>query len=330
MLDLSVIIPVYNGEKLLKRCLDSVFSQTSSYRYEVLIVDDGSEDASIKIVESYLNTNDNPNLNPNVRLLRQQNGGPAKARNWGMKEAKGRYIALLDADDYWEDSYIEKTVSFLDEHPECVAVSVVCKNIAVSGVSYTPACYDCTLNKGNAYVIDDFYDNWAKECHVGTCSTTMKTEVAQKVLMREDLRISEDYEFWLMIAGFGKWGMILEPLYVSDGTDAITSQKAWLSRMKRRWENAPSLVDWEARIVQQWPSLKDRESFRWAEGRVSRNLTYCQLLSGRERLARQEALTYGAYFIPDPIGKLMNVCKATAISWWLLCRYLRYREYHRF
>ena len=180
------------------------------------------------------------------------------------------------------------------------------------------------------FIIDKFYSFWAKWCHVGTCSTTMKTEVAKAVLMREDLRISEDYEFWLMIAGRGQWGMIPEPLYVSDGTSAIDSQVTWMNRMKRRWENAPALKDWESRIVRTYPELKASEDFRWAEGRVSRNLTYCQILSGRDELARQESLQYGAYFVKDTIGRLMNLCKWTPSSWKLLCAFLRYREEHRF
>ncbi len=352
MIDLSVVIPVYNGELLLCRCLYSVVKQKTKYSFEIIVVDDGSSDGTLAVAEKFRNETlryDNENRNClGIRILKQKNEGPAKARNWGMKEAQGRYVALLDADDYWEDSYIEKTVRFLDENPQCVAVNVVCKNIAVSGVSYTPSNLNPNDNpnpnlndsekkytldnkiKKAPFIIDKFYSYWAKWCHVGTCSTTMKAEEARAVLMREDLRISEDYEFWLMLAGRGPWGMIPEPLYVSDGTAAIDSQEAWMNRMKRRWENAPSLESWESRIVKAYPDLKNTEDFRWAEGRVARNLTYCQLLSGRDRLARQEALKYGAYFVKDPIGKLMNLCKWTPLSWNLLCLFLRYREEHRF
>ncbi|WP_244440383.1 hypothetical protein [Bacteroides rodentium] len=66
-----------------------------------------------------------------------------------------------------------------------------------------------------------------------------------------------------------------------------------------------------------------------ARGRISRNLTYCQLLSGRLALSRQEALKYGKYFTKDPIGKLMNMAKHTPATWWMLAKLLQYREYHR-
>lgn len=331
--DISIIVPVYNASKLIKRCIDSIFAQRGYYLYEVLFVDDGSTDDSVTIIESY--------NNPCFHVFRQQNAGPSVARNKGVYEAQGRYVAFIDADDYWEDDYIKKTVSFLDQYKDCVAVSVVCKNIAISGKSYNPNCY--SEKKGIGFVnnesgdsthvpliLSDFYTYWANYCHVGTCSTTMKADVAKQVLMREDLRISEDYEFWLLLASYGKWGIIPEPLYVSDGTGTIVSQEAWLARMKRRWENAPAIEEWERRIIARKPEMKTNGSYMRAIGRVSRNLTYCQLLSGRTKLARSEALKYGRYFTKDAIGKLMNMAKWTSMTWWILCSFLRYREYHRF
>lgn len=332
-IDISVIIPMYNASVLLRRCLDSILAQEGNYTYEVLLVDDGSTDDSVDIIKSY--------NNPHFRLFQQENAGPAKARNRGVQEAKGRYLTFIDADDYWEDTYIDKTVRFLEQQEDCVAVSVVCKNISVGGNGYNPRSYmeeegiGYVRDEGIAFVckpfvLRDFYTYWADECHVGTCSTTMKTEVAKQVLMREDLRVSEDYEFWLLLASYGKWGIIPEPLYVSDGTGTLVNQEAWLARMKRRWENAPAIEVWEHRIIDRNPELKENESYKRAIGRVSRNLTYCQLLSGRTQLARTEALKYGNYFTKDTIGKLMNLAKWTPLTWWLLCKFLQYREYHRF
>ena len=168
---------------------------------------------------------------------------------------------------------------------------------------------------------------WATYCHVGTCSTTMRTDlVRQAGGMRTDLRVTEDYEFWLFLSTFGKWGLIPEVLYVSDGGD-VTQSQGWLSKMERRWNNAPSIAEWEKRIVTRLPELS--VSYQQARGRVSRNLTYCQLLSDRLDLSRHEALRYGKYFIKDPIGKLMNLAKYTPLTWWMLAKFLKYREYHR-
>ncbi len=320
-MDLSIIIPVYNAIPLLERCLDSIFSQYTHYAYEVILVDDGSTDDSVEVIKT--------RKEPNIVLYQQANAGPAAARNKGVELAKGRYVTFIDADDYWNDGYIEQTVTFLEKHQECVAVSVTCKNIAsfANAPSYNPSWMDET-QKESPFVIDDFFSYWAKYCHVGTCSTTMrKVLVTEARGMRLDLRVTEDYEFWNYLSTFGQWGMIPEVLYVSDGGD-VTAQQGWVRKMEKRWYNAPAISEWEKRIVKQLPAELP-QSYKMVQGRVSRNLTYCQLLSGRLALSRQEALKYGKYFTKDSIGKLMNMAKYTPVSWWMLAKFLQYREYHR-
>ncbi|MBE5696076.1 MAG: glycosyltransferase family 2 protein [Bacteroides sp.] len=320
-IDLSVIIPVYNAVPLLERCLNSIFTQTTQYSYEVILVDDGSTDNSVEVIKA--------RPERNIVLHQQSNAGPAAARNKGMELAKGRYVTFIDADDYWEDKYIEESVSFLDVHLECVAVTVGCKNISSLGghVSYNPIWLseDVVIEP---YVIRDFFAEWACDCFVGTCSTTIRREVAlQSGGMRTDLRVSEDYEYWNYISTFGRWGLIPKVLYISDGGDVTWSQ-GWLNKMKCRWANAPALSVWECRIVATF-DMEMSDSYKMVQGRVSRNLTYCQLLDGRLALSRSEALKYGEYFIKDPIGKLMNLAKYIPLTWWMLAKFLQYREYHR-
>ena len=329
-MDLSIIIPVYNAALLLNRCLDSIFNQSTHYSYEVILVDDGSTDNSVDVIKG--------RKEKNIILFQQQNAGPSAARNKGVEMANGRYVTFIDADDYWEDGYIESLIGFLDGNEECVAVSCVCKNLALGkAVSYNPCSaleYSSVLNEegkrvAEPFVLNDFYSYWAKECHVGTCSTVIRYDVAKNSGgMRTDLRVSEDYEYWFTIASMGKWGIVPKILYVSDG-DVVTSANGWLNKMKKRWDNAPAIEEWEKRIIALSPSLRDCEGYRMAVGRVSRNLTYCLLLSGRISLARQEALKYGDYFTKDAIGKLMLLCRGNKLLWRLLCKFLTYREYHR-
>lgn len=99
-MDLSIIIPVYNAEALLERCLDSIFNQTTQYSYEVILVDDGSTDDSVEVIKTRKESN--------ITLLQQKNEGPSAARNNGVKTAQGRYCAYLDADDYWEQGLSRK------------------------------------------------------------------------------------------------------------------------------------------------------------------------------------------------------------------------------
>lgn len=319
-IDISVVIPVYNAEALIRRCLDSILAQKGDCTLEVLLVDDGSTDDSVAVIESY--------HNPRFRVFRQQNAGPAKARNKGLQEAKGKYVCYLDADDYWEDSFFEKTVNFLETHPACIAVTVGQKHLTVSGEHAAPACIN---QYKEPTVINDFFGFWGRWMHVCTGSIMIRTDVAKQTGgQREDLRITEDLEFWALLATYGRFGFIPKILFTSDGTEQVKSAKDWLQKMEIRWKNAPSIENWEQRIVAHAPSLAQAESYQVARGRISRNLTYCQLLSGRTALARSEAMKYGRYFTKDAIGKLMNIAKWTPVTWWGLCRLLKYREAHRF
>ena len=315
-MDLSIIIPVYNKSKLINRCLDSIFKQTTIHSYEVVLVDDGSTDDSVELIKA--------RTEGNIILCEQQNAGPSVARNKGVELSHGKYCAYLDADDYWGDGFIEKTVSFLEEHDDCVAVNVAQRHLTLSGEHVAPVCYN---EYSKPFVLDDFFSFWATYMHVCTGSVVIRSEVIKQIGgMRTDLRITEDLEFWALVSTYGSWGFIPEILFVSDGMETITNQAEWLKKMQIRWNNAPSVTDWEKRIVKR---ANQTEEYKKARGRIARNLVYCQLLSGRERLARREAKLYGQNFTNDAIGKLMNFARRIPLMWWLLCKFLKYREWHR-
>lgn len=92
LVELSIIIPVYNGEKFLKDCIDSVLNQRTKYSFEVICVDDGSTDSSFTILQSYANDS-------RIKIIEQENKGISSARNTGLKKAKGKYVMLVDNDD---------------------------------------------------------------------------------------------------------------------------------------------------------------------------------------------------------------------------------------
>ena len=96
----SVIIPVYNAEKYLEKCLDSVTRQTLS-EMEIICVDDGSADSSLEILERYAASD------PRILIKRQQNLFAGAARNNGMDTAKGKYLVFWDSDDYFEKNALE-------------------------------------------------------------------------------------------------------------------------------------------------------------------------------------------------------------------------------
>lgn len=108
-MDISIIVPVYNVEAYLKECLNSLLNQDFNGEYEIVCVNDGSTDNSLKILKEYEQINDK------IVLIDQKNKGLSGARNTGFKNAKGKYIMFLDSDDYLKHN---KVTSLLYEEVE--------------------------------------------------------------------------------------------------------------------------------------------------------------------------------------------------------------------
>lgn len=113
---ISVIVPIYNSDKYLSECLDSLINQT--YRnLEIILVDDGSKDRSINICKKYAE------LDKRISVIQQKNGGSTKARKEGLKAAKGEYIAFIDSDDWVELCFFERLHHFLTTYNVDMVVS---------------------------------------------------------------------------------------------------------------------------------------------------------------------------------------------------------------
>lgn len=107
----SVIVPVYNAEKFIREAMDSVRAQTYE-NWELLLVEDGSSDGSVDVITGYIAETQETR----IRLIRQpSNQGAARARNRGVREAAGRYITYLDADDLWMPEKLEHELRFMEE-----------------------------------------------------------------------------------------------------------------------------------------------------------------------------------------------------------------------
>lgn len=104
----SIVFPVYNCEKYLERCVDSVRNQTYQ-RIELILVDDGSKDSSATIIKKYMD------IDCRVIGIFQDNQGPSVARNTGMQNAQGEYIMFIDSDDYVDCDYVEQYITAISE-----------------------------------------------------------------------------------------------------------------------------------------------------------------------------------------------------------------------
>ena len=105
---ISIIVPVYNASEFLEKCLMSISSQSFS-DFELILVDDGSTDNSSEICRSY------SIKDPRCRFFSKENGGVSSARNFGIREAKGKFITFVDSDDYIQDDYLKRLIANIDD-----------------------------------------------------------------------------------------------------------------------------------------------------------------------------------------------------------------------
>ncbi|MCI8417924.1 MAG: glycosyltransferase [Lachnospiraceae bacterium] len=115
MIELSIIIPVYNVEKYVKRCIESVLNQWQK-EFEIILVDDGSLDQSGVICEDY------KERYPFIRVIHQKNKGLSEARNTGIRVAKGQYLAFLDSDDFVKNNSYQKMLKIIKEQQVDIVV----------------------------------------------------------------------------------------------------------------------------------------------------------------------------------------------------------------
>lgn len=160
----SIIIPLYNKEKSIVRTLKSILSQTID-DYEIIIVDDGSTDDSVRQVKS---VQDN-----RIRIITQQNSGVSVARNRGIQEAKGEFIGFIDADDEWDEDYLQTQLDLIAKYKDCDVFST---NYRFE--DYLGNHYDTTINKlpfGNDDsdgVLTNYFEV-ASSSHVPVCTSAV-------------------------------------------------------------------------------------------------------------------------------------------------------------
>lgn len=183
---ISVIVPVYNVEKELPRCLESLLTQTYS-NFELLLINDGSSDGSPEIMEKYAEKD------LRIRTLHKKNGGVSSARNRGLEQAKGEYVCFVDADDAVAPQYIEWLYLALRQSGEAVAI---CRDVRVNDFEKEapfkalPEKMPETERMGLKR-----YTFWDENGCLWCCRGMMKTEFLRDIRFDEELSIGEDALF---------------------------------------------------------------------------------------------------------------------------------------
>lgn len=179
----SVITPAYNASKYIASTIESVQSQTHK-NWEMLIVDDGSKDSTADIVRKYADKD------KRIRLISQKNAGSAAARNNALRNAEGKYICFLDADDLWDKDFLDSQIKFLKD-----------RDAALVFASYR------RINENGKEILKPFivpdkvnYSGLLKTCSISCLTALFDKEAIGDQYFNEDLKsMRDDFVFWLQI-----------------------------------------------------------------------------------------------------------------------------------
>ena len=196
----SVIIPTYNRWPMVRQAIESVLAQ--SYRgWELIVVDDGSNDGTSEHLAQY---------GPSVRHVSRPRNGVAAARNYGVRIAKGRYVAFLDSDDLWMARKLEIQAAFMEQHPEIQ----ICQTEEIwirGGVRVNPRAK-------HAKPSGDIFRRSLDRCLVSPSAVMMTKDLFNQYGgFDESFPVCEDYDLWLRIGIDHLVPLIPKPLVVKQG-----------------------------------------------------------------------------------------------------------------
>lgn len=196
----SIIIPTYNRAHCLQKAIDSVLSQTHPY-FELIVVDDGSEDNTANLVENY---------NSDIVFIRQANKGPAAARNRGVQAARYGLLAFLDSDDWFAENKLEVQIRAMQEKPAYL-------------ISHTQEIWYrkgriMNQKKRHRKNSGDIFNQSLELCAVGMSTVLMHRKIFERFgLFDEEFPCCEDYEFWLRVSAEQEFLLVDQPLTLKDG-----------------------------------------------------------------------------------------------------------------
>lgn len=218
---ISIIIPTYNRENFVREAISSVLAQEDvPQEMEILVIDDGSTDGTSEILARF---------SQRIRYIRQNHSGVSAARNRGILESRGEWIALLDSDDVWLPSKLAAQMRYFTEHPWmllCQTEEIWLRN----GKRLNPRKYH-KKPEGHCFT------RLLERCLVSPSAVVMHhTLFAAVGLFDESLPACEDYDLWLRIGCRFPIGLIDTPLIVKHGghSDQLSSSVPTLDRYRIR------------------------------------------------------------------------------------------------
>lgn len=243
---LSVIIPVYNAEEHLQKCIDSVLKQTES-DIEIILVNDGSKDKSGEICDGFTQKDNR------IRIIHQENQGVSAARNNALAVATGDFIGFVDSDDYIHPQMFEKMLNNAEESKSDIAM---CDVLTVYDNGKTESDTITQLPEDSTLIKTDFTPNLLLETAGSVCRCIYKNALikSKQIKFPQGIKFSEDRIFNILSFGFAnKISYIKEPLYYryvnlksavhrfhKDYFEAYKKAKAETENaIKTAWDNEP-------------------------------------------------------------------------------------------
>lgn len=225
---ISIIIPVYNVEPYIEKCIESVINQTYQ-DLDIILVNDGSTDLSGDICDKY------SKLDSRIRVIHQKNSGQSKARNVGISIARGEYIGFVDSDDYIELNMYEKLINTMEQYNADIVECAV-KNIYTNKTVYneTKKIYICTGEEALKKHLEK--PNDSKSPRAAVWSRLFKSEKIKSLKFPEGM-IHEDFYFtYRALLNCSKYCWIDEALYChiytnSNSTTQLPFSKKDLSKI---------------------------------------------------------------------------------------------------
>lgn len=303
---IEVVIPVYNGERFIVNALSSVIHQTLTPN-RVIVVDDGSTDATYSLVSEYAKTSP-----VEIKLVRKENGGLSSARNAGIKEGTAPFIAFLDADDLWVKEKLEKQVAVF-ENAILKNIGLVYCNydvIDVAGVvHYKNYKAPLDIKRMRGMVFQELLER-NKIASSGS-GVLIKREVFDSIgLFDETLRWGEDWDMWLRIAEKYEVDFVEEVLvHIRKHTENMTINPALVFEKEILFYHK-----WMGRIEGRYPVpafWADKITFRILSQFPKKNLlkTIRQRLSneGYKKIFRK---SFGSFFLYIPLFFIRQIFNA--------------------
>jgi glycosyltransferase involved in cell wall biosynthesis len=226
-LDVTVIVPAYDAGRFIAQTLETVITQTAQ-PFEVLIVDDGSADATCDVVESFARAH--PGCP--VRLLREPHRGPGAARNAGVRAARTEWVSFLDSDDLWQPEKLATVIAAINEHPDA---NFFCHN---ETVRFLDGRERVTNHAANFSYEKPVPPQLYRQNFFSTSAVVCRRDLVLRWKgFDEGLTSAQDYELWLRMSPD------LRPVFVSEalGTYVLRSGNITTTRFWRRLRNAISV-----------------------------------------------------------------------------------------